>query len=93
MVRVPAYSPHAEAEHAIALLLTLSRKTHRAYNRVREGNFFLEGLLGFNLKGTVVGVIGTRKIGEATSQILHGFGCKLLGYDLYPNPNCKALGM
>ncbi len=93
VVRVPAYSPHAVAEHAVALLLALSRKTHRAYNRVREGNFSLDGLLGFNLNGSVVGVIGTGKIGEATSQILHGFGCELLGYDLYPNPNCQALGM
>jgi D-lactate dehydrogenase len=93
VVRVPAYSPHAVGEHTVALLLALSRKTHKAYNRVREGNFSLEGLLGFNIKGSVVGVIGTGKIGEATSQILHGFGCKLLGYDLYANPNCQALGM
>lgn len=93
VVRVPAYSPHAVAEHAVALLLALSRKTHRAYNRVREGNFSLEGLLGFNLHGSTVGVIGTGKIGEATSQILRGFGCDLLGYDLHPNPVCEALGM
>jgi D-lactate dehydrogenase len=93
VVRVPAYSPHAVGEHTVALLLALSRKTHKAYSRVRDGNFSLEGLLGFNIKGSVVGVIGTGKIGEATSQILHGFGCKLLGYDLYANPICEALGM
>ena len=93
VVRVPAYSPEAVAEHTIALLLALSRKTHKAYNRVREGNFSLEGLLGFNLSGSVVGVIGTGKIGEAASRILNGFGCELLGYDLRPNPNCQALGM
>ena len=93
VVRVPAYSPQAVAEHTIALLLALSRKIHKAYNRVREGNFALEGLLGFNLSGSVVGVVGTGKIGEATSQILNGFGCELLGYDLWPNPNCEAMGM
>ena len=93
VVRVPAYSPQAVAEHTIALLLALSRKTHKAYNRVRDGNFSLEGLLGFNLHGSVVGVVGTGKIGEATSRILYGFGCDLLGYDLYPNANCEAMGM
>ena len=85
VVRVPAYSPYAVAEHAIALILTLNRKIHRAYNRVREGNFALDGLLGFDLHGRTVGIIGTGKIGRVTSKILHGFGCRLLGYDLYPN--------
>jgi D-lactate dehydrogenase len=93
VVRVPAYSPHAVAEHALALILTLNRKTHRAYNRVREGNFALEGLLGFDLYGKTVGVIGTGKIGLTVVQILKGFGCRLLGYDVYPSDECKALGL
>jgi len=93
VVRVPAYSPHAVAEHALALILTLNRKTHRAYNRVREGNFALEGLLGFDLYGKTVGVIGTGKIGLTAAQIIKGFGCRLLGYDLYPSDECKALGL
>ena len=85
VVRVPAYSPYAVAEHAIALILTLNRKIHRAYNRVREGNFTLDGLLGFDLHGRTVGIIGTGKIGRVAGQILHGFGCRLLAYDLHPN--------
>ena len=85
VVRVPAYSPYAVAEHAIALILTLNRKIHRAYYRVREGNFALNGLLGFDLHGRTVGIIGTGKIGRLAGQILHGFGCRILAYDLYPN--------
>ncbi len=85
VVRVPAYSPYAVAEHAIALILTLNRKIHRAYYRVREGNFALNGLLGFDLHGRTVGIIGTGKIGRIAGKILHGFGCRLLAYDLYPN--------
>lgn len=85
VVRVPAYSPYAVAEHAIALILTLNRKIHRAYYRVREGNFALNGLLGFDLHGRTVGIIGTGKIGRIAGQILHGFGCRVLAYDLYPN--------
>lgn len=85
VVRVPAYSPYAVAEHAIALILTLNRKIHRAYSRVREGNFALNGLLGFDLHGRTVGIIGTGKIGRIAGQILHGFGCRILAYDLYPN--------
>ena len=85
VVRVPAYSPYAVAEHAIALILTLNRKIHRAYYRVREGNFALNGLLGFDLHGRTVGIIGTGKIGRIVGQILSGFGCKILAYDLYPN--------
>jgi D-lactate dehydrogenase len=85
VVRVPAYSPHAVAEHAIALILTLNRKIHRAYYRVREGNFSLNGLLGFDLHGRIVGIIGTGQIGRITGQILHGFGCKILAYDPYPH--------
>lgn len=85
VVRVPAYSPYAVAEHTIALILTLNRKIHRAYYRVREGNFSLNGLLGFDLHGSTVGIIGTGKIGRITGQILYGMGCKILAYDPYPN--------
>lgn len=93
VVRVPAYSPHAVAEHVLALLLTLNRKTHRAYNRVREGNFSIENLQGFDLHGKSVGIIGTGKIGAITAGIFKGFGCRLYGYDIRPNPECEALGM
>ncbi len=93
VVRVPAYSPHAVAEHTLALLMALNRKTHRAYNRVREGNFSLDGLLGFDLYGLKVGIIGTGKIGEAMTRIFYGLGCELLGYDIAPNPVCEELGM
>ncbi len=92
VVRVPAYSPEAVAEHTLALILTLNRKTHRAYNRVRESNFTLNGLLGFNLHGKTVGLIGTGQIGLATARILNGFGCKLIAYDPYPNPEYVSLG-
>lgn len=85
VVRVPAYSPYAVAEHAIALILTLNRKIHKSYNRVREGNFALNGLLGFDLHNRVVGIVGTGKIGRIAGQILHGFGCQVLAYDPYPN--------
>lgn len=85
VVRVPAYSPYAVAEHTIALILSLNRQIHRAYYRVREGNFALNGLLGFDLHGRTVGIIGTGKIGRITGQILHGFGCRILAYDPYPN--------
>ena len=93
VVRVPAYSPYAVAEHTIGLILTLNRKIHRAFNRVREGNFALDGLLGFDLHGKTVGVVGTGQIGAIVSQIMSGFGCRLLGYDLYPNAECVKLGM
>lgn len=83
--RVPAYSPEAVAEHTVAMLLTLNRKTHKAYNRVREQNFSLDGLLGFNLHGKTIGVIGTGKIGKAFVKIMLGFGCKVLAYDKYPD--------
>jgi D-lactate dehydrogenase len=85
VVRVPAYSPHAVAEHAVALILTLNRKTHKAYNRVREGNFSLERLIGFDLYGKTVGVIGTGKIGAVFCRIMQGFGCKVLAYDVVEN--------
>ena len=86
VARVPAYSPHAVAEHAAALVLGLNRHIHRAYNRVREGNFSLEGLLGFDLYGKTVGVIGTGKIGLVFARIMQGFGCRVLASDPYPDP-------
>lgn len=89
VVRVPAYSPHAVAEHAVALVLSLNRMTFRAYNRVREGNFSLDGLLGFDLYGKTVGVVGTGKIGLIFADIMHGFGCKVLAADPYPSPDAK----
>ncbi|TWU02137.1 2-hydroxyacid dehydrogenase [Stieleria varia] len=93
VVRVPAYSPHAVAEHTAALVLALNRKIHRAYTRVRDGNFALGGLLGFDLNGRRVGVVGTGKIGEIFAKIMSGFGCKLLGFDVQQNPECERLGM
>jgi D-lactate dehydrogenase len=92
VVRVPAYSPHAVAEHTIALILALDRKIHRAFARVREGNFALEGLLGFDLFGKTAGVIGTGQIGRVVVQILRGFGCEVLAHDPYPDPAVEALG-
>jgi D-lactate dehydrogenase len=89
VVRVPAYSPHAVAEHAVALLLSLNRKIHRAYNRVREGNFSLDGLLGFDLHGRTVGVVGTGRIGAVFAHIMAGFGCEVLAYD--PTPDAARL--
>ncbi|MBN8560391.1 MAG: 2-hydroxyacid dehydrogenase [Leptolyngbya sp. UWPOB_LEPTO1] len=85
VVRVPAYSPYAVAEHAVALILALNRKIYRAYNRVRDDNFALEGLLGFDLHGCTVGVIGTGRVGMVFAQIMQGFGCSVIGYDAYPN--------
>jgi len=82
VVRVPAYSPYSVAEHAVALILTLNRKTHKAYNRVREGNFSLDRLTGFDLHGKTTGVIGTGKIGQIFCNIMLGFGCKVLAFDL-----------
>lgn len=90
VVRVPAYSPHAVAEHAVALLLTLNRKIHRAYNRVREHNFTLDGLVGFDLHGRVAGIVGTGQIGRITAKILRGFGMEVLAYDLHPNEDWAA---
>lgn len=90
--RVPAYSPEAVAEHALALIMTLNRKTHKAYNRVRDGNFDLNGLLGFTLHDKTVGVVGTGHIGAALVRLLSGFGCRILCYDPYPNDGLKALG-
>ncbi|OEY73648.1 2-hydroxyacid dehydrogenase [Salegentibacter salarius] len=82
VVRVPAYSPEAVAEHALALILTLNRKTHKAYNRVREGNFSLKNLIGFNLYGKTIGVIGTGQIGATFCRIIKGFGCKIIAFDV-----------
>ncbi len=93
LVRVPAYSPYAVAEHTVALILALNRKLHRAYNRVREGNFALEGLLGFDLHGRTIGIVGTGKIGKVVAQIMTGFGCQVLAYDLYPNVQCESIGV
>jgi D-lactate dehydrogenase len=90
--RVPAYSPHAVAEHAIALILSLNRHIHRAYARVREGNFSLDGLLGFDLQGRTVGIVGTGKIGITLARILNGFGCRILATDPAPNEELTQLG-
>ncbi len=85
--RVPAYSPYAVAEHAMALLLTVNRRTHKAYNRTREFNFSLAGLAGFDLHGKTVGIIGTGKIGRIFAEICKGFGMRILAYDKFPNPD------
>ncbi len=85
VVRVPAYSPHAVAEHAMALLLTLNRRIHKAFLRTRDFNFSLNGLTGFDLYGKTVGVVGTGKIGSAFIDICRGFGMKVLAYDVFPN--------
>jgi D-lactate dehydrogenase len=92
VVRVPSYSPHAIAEHTVGLMLALERKIHRAHARVREGNFSLEGLLGRELHGQTVGVVGTGAIGRTVARILSGFGCRLLANDLHPDPAVEALG-
>lgn len=91
VVRVPAYSPYAVAEHAAGLILMLNRKFHRAYNRVREGNFALEGLLGFDLHGKTVGVVGTGRIGFCFIKIMLGFGCRVLVFDPKPNDELDNL--
>lgn len=92
VARVPAYSPYAVAEHAAALVLTLDRKLHRAYARVREGNFSLDGLLGFDLHGKTVGVVGTGRIGEVFCRIMAGFGCRVLAHDPSPSEAVRRLG-
>ncbi|CAK9045551.1 D-lactate dehydrogenase (D-LDH) (Fermentative lactate dehydrogenase) [Durusdinium trenchii] len=93
VVRVPAYSPHAVAEHTVCLVLALNRHIHRAYSRVRDGNFSLNGLLGFDLHGRTVGVIGTGEIGRVFASIMRGFGCRVLGYDKFPNEKSRELGV
>lgn len=92
VVRVPAYSPEAIAEHAVGMMLSLNRRIHRAYQRTRDANFSLEGLTGFNMHNRTAGIIGTGKIGLATLRILKGFGMKLLAYDPYPNQAVLDLG-
>lgn len=93
VTRVPGYSPYAVAEHSVALLMTLVRKTYRAYNRVREGNFSLVGLTGFDLHGKTVGVVGTGQIGTVFARIMSGFGCRVLAFDPYPNEECREFGV
>ena len=90
VARVPSYSPHAVAEHAIALILALNRKVHRAFNRVREFNFSLNGLVGFDLYGKTAGIVGTGKIGRIVGEILRGFGMRVLAFDVYPNEEWAA---
>jgi D-lactate dehydrogenase len=92
VVRVPEYSPYAVAEHALALLMTLNRKTHRAYNRVRELNFSLEGLTGFDVHGKTVGVIGCGRIGSVFARLMTGFGCRVLISENRPSPAVEQLG-
>ncbi|CAM3072786.1 2-hydroxyacid dehydrogenase [Rariglobus hedericola] len=92
VANVPAYSPHAVAEHAIALLLTLNRHTHLAYNRVRRGDFTLSGLQGIDLHGKTAGLVGTGRIGTITGRILQGFGCRVLAYDPFPTQEARDAG-
>ena len=93
VARVPAYSPYAVAEHAVAMMLSLNRKIHRAHARVREGNFALDGLLGFDMRGRTVGLVGTGRIGTVVARILTGFGCRLLAYDVAVNAECADMGV
>ena len=93
VARVPGYSPYAVAEHTLALILTFERKIHRALNRVRDGNFALDGLLGTELHGSTVGIVGTGKIGATVARVLSGFGVTMLACDLTPDPACEALGV
>lgn len=93
VVRVPAYSPHSVAEHSVALILSLNRHLHHAYNRVRSGNFSLPGLLGFEMRGKTVSIIGTGRIGSVVAKILHGFDCHLIAYDPQQNSTCINLGV
>ena len=92
VVRVTEYSPNSVAEHAVALLLAINRKTHRAYNRTRDSNFSLDGLMGFDFHGKTAAVVGTGKIGRVFARIMLGFGCKVIGYDPFPTPEFEALG-
>ena len=92
VVRVPAYSPYAVAELAVTLMLTLNRKVHKAYFRTRDNNFTLNGLLGFDMRGKTVGIIGTGKIGKVAIKILNGFGMRVLAYDVFPDKEFQKLG-
>ncbi len=93
IARVPAYSPHAVAEHTVALLLCLNRHIHKAYNRVRDGNFSIDGLMGRDIHGMTIGVIGTGTIGGIFARIMTGFGCEVLAYDVREDPACTAVGV
>ena len=93
VLRVPAYSPQAVAEHAVAIIMTLNRKTHKAYYQVRNNNFSLQNLMGFNLYGKTIGVVGTGKIGRAFCNIMLGFGCKIIAYDIKENEQMKRSGV
>lgn len=93
VLRVPAYSPYAVAEFACALLLTVARKTHKAYNRTRESNFSLAGLMGFDVHGKTVGICGTGKIGRLFASIMRGFGVRIVAYDIYPSQAARDLGV
>jgi len=93
VMRVPAYSPYAVAEHTVGLMLALNRKLYRAYNRVREGNFSLNGMLGFDMHGKTVGIIGAGRIGRLVGKMLKGFGCEVLIYDPFDCSACEELGI
>lgn len=92
VVRVVTYSPYSVAEHAVALLLAINRKVHRAYNRTRDSNFALDGPMSFDLQGKTVAVVGTGKIGRVFTRITLGFGCEVIGHDKYPSAEFEALG-
>ena len=91
--RVPVYSPYAVAEHTVALILTLNRKVHKAYNRVRDGNFAIDGLIGFDLNDKTIGIVGTGRIGQILARICTGFGMSVLAHDLHPNAELESLGV
>jgi len=91
--RVPKYSPHAVAEHAVALILSLNRHIHRAHQRIRENNFSLQGLMGFDLYQKTIGIIGTGNIGRVFAQIMQGFGCRVIAFDPYPDEQCHKQGV
>ncbi|RZA17281.1 MAG: 2-hydroxyacid dehydrogenase [Proteobacteria bacterium] len=93
VARVPSYSPSAIAEHTLGLILCLNRHIHRAYNRTREGNFSLNGLLGFNIQGKTAGIVGTGKIGSKVARLLTGFGCRILAFDPIESPECLQMGV
>lgn len=93
VVRVPAYSPYAVAEHAVGMMLCLNRRYHRSWARVLEGNFALDGLLGFDMRGKTAGVVGTGRIGQVLCRILQGFGCRILAYDTYPDAALRDAGV
>lgn len=93
VVRVPAYSPYAVAEHTLGLILALNRKLHKAYTRVRDGNFALDGLLGFDIHNKTIGVVGTGKIGQIFCKLMHGFGTRILAFDKYPNQEMQDMGV